>query len=106
MDSTSLKTALAQLEDALKNANLWDSVEPKQALLTSTAPFMVDTLDFNQWLQWILIPKLTYMIEHNIPMPEVSNITSMAEVWLQQKKLNQPNLLIAIKAVDSAFLKN
>jgi uncharacterized protein YqcC (DUF446 family) len=33
----------------------WDEVPPSIEALSSVEPFSVDTLDFEQWLQWIFL---------------------------------------------------
>lgn len=51
-----------QLETALKKSQLWDDEQPSLEQLSSCEPFCVDTLRFEQWLQWIFIPKMSQIV--------------------------------------------
>ncbi|WP_299771184.1 YqcC family protein [uncultured Pseudoteredinibacter sp.] len=70
---------LIDLEAALRKTGQWQSTAPSAEALTSTQPFCVDTLDFCQWLQFIFIPRIQFMLEQKIDLPAVSGIAAMAE---------------------------
>lgn len=42
--------------------------------------FSVDTLDFEQWLQWIFLPRMKMILEQDLPLPNASGIQEMAEM--------------------------
>ena len=46
---------LEQLELELKQRSLWQMAPPTAEAMASTLPFCMDTLDFHQWLQFVLI---------------------------------------------------
>jgi uncharacterized protein YqcC (DUF446 family) len=52
---------------------------PAEAL-ASVEPFSVDTLDFEQWLQWIFLPRMKMILEQDLPLPNASGIQEMAEM--------------------------
>ena len=47
--------------------------------LASTTPFAVDAMNFDQWLQWIFLPKMKQILENGAPLPSASGILVMAE---------------------------
>ncbi|TKB45952.1 YqcC family protein [Thalassotalea mangrovi] len=77
--SQQLKTLLVLLQDNLHELNLWQMDTPTAEQLASTQPFCVDTLRFEQWLQFIFIPKISEMIALNLPLPTQISLCPMAE---------------------------
>ncbi len=73
------------LQDGLINANCWQDEMPSQHALNSKQPFCVDTLSFEQWLQFILIPRLRLMIAQHQPLPSNVKIAPMAEHVLSNR---------------------
>jgi uncharacterized protein YqcC (DUF446 family) len=47
--------------------------------LSSQQPFCVDTLAFEQWLQWIFLPRMKQLLEAGAALPSASGIQPMAE---------------------------
>ncbi|MGB5198611.1 MAG: YqcC family protein [Sedimenticolaceae bacterium] len=74
-----LRVLLNSLESELRLQGRWDSLSPPEAALRSTQPFAVDTLEFDQWLQWILLPKLHDLLLRQQPLPASCAIEPMAE---------------------------
>ncbi len=73
---------LLKLEELMKNQHIWSSEPPSEQALASTAPFACDTLPFEQWLQFIFIPKMYQLLAARQPMPTAMAIAPMAEhVW-------------------------
>ncbi|WP_375751111.1 YqcC family protein [Vibrio sp. HN007] len=64
-----LKQHFIDLESLMRELNLWQDTRPSDKALSSREPFGVDTLRPEQWLQWIFIPKMLDLIEHEQPMP-------------------------------------
>ncbi|PRO73011.1 pseudouridine synthase [Alteromonas alba] len=77
---------LFELEEILKAAGLWSAVTPSQEALASQQPFACDTLAFEQWLQFIFIPRLQALLKTNT-LPPPMQIQPMAEVIWQGKHL-------------------
>ncbi|HQQ75279.1 MAG TPA: YqcC family protein [Pseudomonadales bacterium] len=79
---THLASLLIDIECELRRANLWSAVTPSAEALASVEPFCVDTLDFHQWLQFILLPRMQTLIAAQAPLPDKCDIAAMAEtVW-------------------------
>ena len=76
---TLLASLLIDIEYELRRANLWSAETPPAEALASVEPFCVDTLDFQQWLQFILLPRMNALIATQAPLPDKCDITAMAE---------------------------
>jgi len=70
---------LACLERQLKAGNLWQSKTPSREALASELPFCYDTLRFEQWLQFIFIPKIEFIISNKQVLPNQIALTPIAE---------------------------
>jgi len=70
---------LEQLSDALRASSLWSEQQPTSVALASEMPFCCDTLSFENWLQFVFLPKLSQVIEYNLPLPKALVIAPMAE---------------------------
>ena len=76
---------LEQLSITLNQLGLWSDMPPKPEALLSTQPFAIDTLRFDQWLQFIFLPKMEMLIESGQPLPNKIALLPMAEqVYLAQ----------------------
>ncbi|TBV08890.1 YqcC family protein [Phytopseudomonas dryadis] len=70
---------LLLIERALRVQGWWEAQAPSAEALSSREPFCVDTLAFEQWLQWIFLPKMKSILESGADLPAVSGIQPMAE---------------------------
>ncbi|MES2675663.1 MAG: YqcC family protein [Pseudomonadota bacterium] len=91
---------LANTEKELRELHLWDSVSPSAEALASTQPFAIDTLNFPQWLQFIFVPRLYFMIEQQLPLPNNSGVAAMAEEYFQVLNLNSSLLTKHLQKID------
>ena len=76
---------LSQLVVLLKEHKLWQSEPIEPAALQSTVPFCHDTMAFEQWLQFVFIPKMQHIIATKQPLPSNFAIAPMAELMLEQQ---------------------
>ena len=74
-----LSLLLASLERELRAQGRWGEVPPPPEALQSTEPFAVDTLSFDEWLQWILLPRMQELLVRQLPLPADCAIQPMAE---------------------------
>lgn len=74
-----LAELLQSLERELRLQGRWDEVAPAPDALQSTQPFAVDTLSFDQWLQWILLPRMHTLLRQQLPLPTDCAMRPMAE---------------------------
>lgn len=75
----SLKETLQALEDELHNVGLWTATPPSPAALASRQPFCVDTMGFEQWLQWVFIPRMTELAAAGVSTLARCEIQPMGE---------------------------
>ncbi len=97
--SAQAEIKLQELELALKQQDLWVSQAPSAAALASSAPFACDTMPFEQWLQFMFIPRMRLMIASNQPLPTSIALLPMGEyVYTNQQHLVE--LLAVLGAID------
>lgn len=89
---------LLLIERELRVLGLWASVPPSPVALASAEPFCVDTLEFEEWLQWIFLPRMKVILEEGQPLPSVSGIHPMAEVVYRERPAG--GLLAALLEFD------
>ncbi|MFD2165836.1 YqcC family protein [Thalassotalea euphylliae] len=77
--SSNVNNLLNKLEQALKSSKLWSVDAPLPEQLASVQPFCVDTLRFEQWLQFIFIPKMQELLAQQLPLPNQIALCPMAE---------------------------
>ncbi|MGH8483628.1 MAG: YqcC family protein [Pseudomonas sp.] len=70
---------LLLIEHELHAQGWWSDVSPDAKALASTVPFAVDSMNFDQWLQWIFLPRMKEILEKGLPLPNASGILVMAE---------------------------
>lgn len=71
---------LLLIERELRQLGWWKEVPPSDEALSSREPFCVDTLDFDQWLQWIFLPRMKIILEQDLALPNASGILEMAQM--------------------------
>lgn len=77
---------------------LWSSQPPNEQALASTEPFCIDTLPFEQWLQFVMLPNFHLMIEQQLPLPVSCQISPMANMVLQHAQT-----LSILRKIDDLF---
>jgi uncharacterized protein YqcC (DUF446 family) len=95
-----LADALLALEMALRANGLWSPLPPEPARLASEVPFCIDTLDFEQWLQWLFIPRMVEIIEGGRAMPGVFQIAPMGEEAFAHMGRRGHPLIAALARID------
>ncbi len=96
-----LKEILFDLEAELRQKNLWGKTKPPPEDLADTQPFCIDTLKFEQWLQWVLIPKINAIIASKLPLPANSHIEPMVDVLLKNRGFDTTNIHLIISRFDT-----
>lgn len=96
-----LQTLLIQLQSAMEGDGCWESESPSSEALSSVEPFAVDTLQFTQWLQWLFIPRLLWMLEQGVELPRGSAVAAMAEVCGLFSEQNRTNVVSILKSIDA-----
>ena len=76
---------------------------PPAAALKSTLPFCFDTLAFEQWLQWVFVPRFWTLLQQRGPLPERCGIAPMADVWFADKPVEASDLIELLRTFDQAL---
>lgn len=86
------------LQSEMRHSGIWSELEPDQNALMSDQPFCVDTLPFEQWLQFVMIPRFNWMIAEQMTLPIQCDVTSMAEETFKLRKLD--SVILRLKSID------
>jgi uncharacterized protein YqcC (DUF446 family) len=97
---------LNDLESALAKQGLWQTNKPSEAELSSTVPFAIDTLTFVQWLQFIFIDKMTYLLQLSMPLPQSMLVLPMAEEYFKKQAVNSTKIINIIGRIDLLISEN
>lgn len=68
--------------------------------MASEAPFCADTLAFEQWLQWMFLPRMQQMLEQDHPLPERCGLLPMGEQGLLHLGRRRVELLHLLEQID------
>ncbi|MEW5680809.1 MAG: YqcC family protein [Pseudomonadota bacterium] len=96
-----IQSLLDALERELKQLELWSLVQPDEQALQSRLPFCIDTLRFEQWLQFIFIPKIQLLLDNASPLPTKIALLPLAEQVFKDTDTRFSRLLSIISALDS-----
>lgn len=97
---TEIAGTLMDIEAALRTLNHWDEQAPSEEALSSTQPFCVDTLTLPQWLQFVFLPRMYSLLDHQQPLPSKCGIAPMAEEYFRGSGLAVGDLVLALERVD------
>ena len=103
---------LLEVEANLRSSGKWEQQPPDSGDLSSGQPFCIDTLRFEQWLQWVFLPRMKRIIEQQKPLPAKSGIYVYAHEYLRNGDVLTGTLLRLIKrfddliAIQSAFRRH
>lgn len=96
-----IAAVLMDIEKELRELRLWETeMLPPEALL-SVQPFAVDTMTFPQWLQFIFLPRLYFLLEQQLDLPHGSAISPMAEYYFSALNLPSSPLINHLKTIDA-----
>ena len=104
-----LASLLENVDRQLRLMGLWQQQSPTAQALASTEPFAVDELSFNQWLQFIFLPRMQQMVSAESPLPDNCSIAPMAEEFFKQQAADKKQSAAMIKylaAIDQLISKN
>lgn len=97
-----VEALLQKLEQIMRDSSLWSSKQPSEAALSSKMPFAYDTLSFEQWLQFVFIPKINQLINANEALPVSLSLSPMTQQNPANVLYNE--LFVAtIEQIDQVF---
>lgn len=103
--ASALAEHLLLIERELRVQGWWQEESPSAEALASAEPFCVDTLAFEQWLQWIFLPRMKVLLETGAALPSVSGIQAMAEMVYQQQPRVARRLLELLGEFDRLIMR-
>lgn len=91
---------LIDIEKELRELQLWDDEMISEAALASEQPFAIDTMTFPQWLQFIFLPRMYFMIEQQMQLPGNCGIAPMAEQYFSVLGMPSSALIRHLQNID------
>ena len=91
---------LLEVEAILRTSGKWDALQLSKGSLHSTEPFCIDTLSFEQSLQWVFLPRMKQILEFKQPLPTKSGIFVYAQEQLCKQDPPAGKLLSLIRRFD------
>ena len=96
---------LLLIERELRLLGWWQDEAPSAEALASPEPFCVDTLTFEQWLQWIFLPRMQVLLESGAAMSSVSGIQAMGDMVYRQQPGIARRLLELLGEFDRLLMR-
>lgn len=93
---------MIKLEQSLREAMLWSCSAPSTEALQSRLPFSLDVMPFEQWLQFVFIPKMTELLNSDSELPNSLKLLPMAEQSLGVAN-DRSQAIDLIRQIDIAF---
>ena len=95
-----LADLLIELEKELRLMQLWEMQSPAPEALASIEPFAVDQLSFNQWLQFVFIPRLQLSCDNRTTLPESCSVAPMAEEFYRINLIDAEAVINQLASID------
>lgn len=92
--------ALIDLERELRALQVWTVEPPDARRLASGEPFCVDTLGFEEWLQWVFVPRMSDLIAQRGLLPGAAQLAPMGEQAFVHLGRRQRPLLLLLARID------
>ncbi|MGC6388669.1 YqcC family protein [Ewingella sp. S1.OA.A_B6] len=77
-----VRQILQDIEQVMRDLKLWHATPPEDSAFDSVEPFSVDTMSSDQWLQWVLIPRIYALLSADAALPTRFAITPYFEMAL------------------------
>ncbi len=95
---------LLLIEEEMKNIGLWQLDAPNDEAFASSEPFCIDTMEAHEWLQWVLIPRLSSLIDSGMALPTAFAIAPYyEEVFKDDETRDYVDLLNHLRELDALF---
>lgn len=91
---------LLDLEFSLRQLGLWSAERPGEEAMASQEPFCLDTLDFEEWLQFIFIERMSVVVEQGLPLPDRCGLAPMAEEYFRGSRHCPTRLIEKLEQID------
>ncbi|XBS68988.1 YqcC family protein [Acerihabitans sp. KWT182] len=92
-----IRRHLLDIEQTMRALSIWQSQPPARTAFESVEPFCIDTMQAQEWLQWILLPRMHALLDKRAPLPTRFSISPYFEEALPDAE----PLLIRLRRLDS-----
>ena len=92
---------LVDIEKELRDLRLWEFEMIAEEAFLSEQPFAVDTMTFPQWLQFIFLPRMYFLLDQQQSLPSNCAIAPMAEQYFAPFNLNSSALVDHLQRIDN-----
>lgn len=99
--SNQVRHNLQAIEQSMRDLALWQLTPPEAEAFASTEPFCIGSMQAEEWLQWVLLPRMHALLDANAPLPTRFAITPYFEEALKDKQPNCLPLLVLLQRLDS-----
>ena len=93
---------IIKLEQSLREGMLWSNFTPSVEAFQSELPFAFDTMSFEQWLQFVFIPRMSEIVSNKSALPDNLMLLPMAEHSMGSAD-KQSGVMDVIKQIDLIF---
>lgn len=98
-----LTRLLNLLEERLKETDLWQAAQPDAAAFNSHTPFCVDTMNIEQWLRYVFLPRMQALIDSGKNLPTSCAMTEQIDLVLTHKE--KARVMEITLAIDQLLTK-
>lgn len=77
-----IANVLLKVEIALRPRVRWNETSPTTNELASALPFCMGALSFEQWLQWVFLPRINNTLDQTRYLADNSGILACADEYL------------------------
>lgn len=98
---------LDKIELELRRLGYWrgEAGRPDAHAFCSTVPFCLDSMEFWQWLEYVLISRLRELILNDSPLPERMLTAPMAQEFWRGRWGEHKQLIMLLRALDDCFAR-
>ena len=96
---------LNSLELGLRELGLWSDERPNAESLSSSLPFCYDTLEIEEWLQFIFLGRMRELLEQDDELPVNCSIYPYIEMLAGVGKKVDPRLAELVRQVDEKMTR-
>ncbi|AHG19228.1 hypothetical protein Z042_06050 [Chania multitudinisentens RB-25] len=100
-----IRHSLQSIEQAMRDLALWQTEPPEAEAFASTEPFCVDRMLAEEWLQWVLLPRMHALLDTKAQLPTSFMIAPYFDVALKHKQPGCAPLLELLQRLDALLNK-
>ncbi|MCI6938097.1 MAG: YqcC family protein [Succinatimonas hippei] len=102
-----IELALKEIELVMRKLNIWSDGKnrPDDRAFLSQSPFFLDTMNFEQWLEFVFVPRFYSLIESGSKLPENVVIHTYAQEFYRGRWQEYKELIQILMKFDKLFAK-